>query len=81
MWQNKRRRQEDRDDTSRLYFLRLIYFSVIYVYVTYKDGSVKGKDVVIVDDLVQTGGTLHECGLALAQAGATSVTAYAAHGA
>ena len=40
----------------------------------------QGKDVIIVDDLVQTGGTLYECGLALAKAGATSVSAFAAHG-
>ena len=38
-----------------------------------------GKDIVIVDDLVQTGGTLHQCGLALRAHGATSVNAFVAH--
>jgi phosphoribosylpyrophosphate synthetase len=33
--------------------------------VTIQDGDCKGKNVIIVDDLVQTGGTLYECGLAL----------------
>jgi len=35
--------------------------------------------VVIVDDLVQTGGTLHECRLALQQVGAKAVSAYVTH--
>jgi phosphoribosylpyrophosphate synthetase len=38
-----------------------------------------GKSVVIVDDLVQTGGTLYESALAAKAAGATSVHAFAAH--
>lgn len=48
--------------------------------VNIQDGSATGKHVVIVDDLVQTGGTLFECGLALKAAGALSVNAYVAHG-
>lgn len=48
--------------------------------VTIQDGECKGKNVVIVDDLVQTGGTLYECGVALKNAGATSVSAFCAHG-
>ena len=48
--------------------------------VTIQDGNCKGKNVVIVDDLVQTGGTLYECGVALLAAGATNVNAYVAHG-
>jgi phosphoribosylpyrophosphate synthetase len=48
--------------------------------VTIQDGDCKGKNVVIVDDLVQTGGTLYECGVALRNAGATSVSAFCAHG-
>ncbi|KAJ1429831.1 phosphoribosyltransferase-like protein [Ochromonadaceae sp. CCMP2298] len=47
--------------------------------VTIQDGSAAGKNVVIVDDLVQTGGTLYECGMALKAAGATSVSAFVAH--
>ena len=34
---------------------------------------------MIVDDLVQTGGTLYECALALKRKGATKVSAFAAH--
>lgn len=48
--------------------------------VTIQDGNTKGKHVVIVDDLVQTGGTLFECGVALKNAGALSVSAFVAHG-
>lgn len=48
--------------------------------VVIQDGNAKGKHVVIVDDLVQTGGTLYECGVALRSAGALSVNAFVAHG-
>lgn len=48
--------------------------------VTIQDGNCVGKKVVIVDDLVQTGGTLFECGLALKAAGAEEVNAYVTHG-
>lgn len=47
--------------------------------VTVQDGQPEGKDVVIVDDLVQTGGTLYECALALKAKGAMQVHAFAAH--
>eukprot|EP01041_Mallomonas_annulata_P005677 gene5677-11457_t len=49
---------------------------VVYI----QDGNAKGKNVVIVDDLVQTGGTLFECGVALQAAGATAVSCFVAHG-
>lgn len=39
-----------------------------------------GKEVIVVDDLVQTGGTLFEAGMALKDAGAKSVSAFVAHG-
>ena len=39
-----------------------------------------GKHVVIVDDLVQSGGTLIECHKVLADMGATKVSAYVTHG-
>ncbi|GFR65868.1 ribose-phosphate pyrophosphokinase 4-like [Elysia marginata] len=42
-------------------------------------GDPKGKHVVIIDDLVQTGGTLKECGKALLQGGATAISAYVTH--
>ena len=41
---------------------------------------IKPKNIVIVDDLVQTGGTLFECGKVLKSAGASSVNAFCAHG-
>lgn len=47
--------------------------------VTIMDGDVQGKNIVIVDDLVQSGGTLFECGKALMEQGANSVAAFVAH--
>jgi len=43
-------------------------------------GNPSGKHVVIVDDLVQTGGTLMEAAKALKNRGAESVSAYCTHG-
>jgi len=48
--------------------------------VTIQDGSAEGKHIVIVDDLVQTGGTLYECGKVLKDAGAVTVNAFVSHG-
>lgn len=48
--------------------------------VTIKEGKPKGRHVIIVDDLIQTGGTLIECRNALIKAGASAVSAYATHG-
>ncbi|XP_059176168.1 uncharacterized protein LOC131955890 [Physella acuta] len=47
--------------------------------VTVKDGDPSGKHVVIVDDLVQTGGTLRECGKVLLDLGAIALSAYVTH--
>ena len=47
--------------------------------VTVQDGDPIGKHVLVVDDLVQTGGTLNECALALLTGGALSVSVYATH--
>ncbi|GAB1600545.1 ribose-phosphate pyrophosphokinase 4-like isoform X2 [Argonauta hians] len=44
-----------------------------------KDGDPKGKDVIIIDDLVLTGGTLKECGKVLLQHGANSISACVTH--
>jgi phosphoribosylpyrophosphate synthetase len=44
------------------------------------EGEVAGKDVVIVDDLVHSGGTILECFKALKAAGARTVSAYVTHG-
>ncbi|XP_052227105.1 uncharacterized protein LOC127841953 isoform X1 [Dreissena polymorpha] len=44
-----------------------------------KDGNPDGKHVVVVDDLVQTGGTLINCGEALVEKGAKAVSAYVTH--
>ncbi|VEU39616.1 unnamed protein product [Pseudo-nitzschia multistriata] len=48
--------------------------------VTIQDGNADGKHIVIVDDLVQTGGTLYETGRVLEEAGAASVNAFVTHG-
>ncbi|KAL4278461.1 hypothetical protein GQ457_03G026350 [Hibiscus cannabinus] len=45
-----------------------------------KEGEAAGRHVVIVDDLVQSGGTLIECQKALAANGAAKVSAYVTHG-
>ncbi|CAH1433880.1 unnamed protein product [Lactuca virosa] len=45
-----------------------------------KEGDPKGRHVVIVDDLVQSGGTLIECQKVLAEHGAKKVSAYVTHG-
>ncbi|XP_025091756.1 ribose-phosphate pyrophosphokinase 4-like isoform X2 [Pomacea canaliculata] len=47
--------------------------------VTVKDGHPEGKHVIIIDDLVQTGGTLRECAKALVQRGAEKISAYVTH--
>ncbi|KAF9612838.1 hypothetical protein IFM89_004248 [Coptis chinensis] len=49
-------------------------------FVRLKEGSAAGRHVVIVDDLVQSGGTLIECQKVLAAHGATKVSAYVTHG-
>mmetsp|Transcript_18329 Transcript_18329/g.28587 ORF Transcript_18329/g.28587 Transcript_18329/m.28587 type:complete len:180 (+) Transcript_18329:1-540(+) len=48
--------------------------------ISIQDGDPRGKNVLIVDDLVQSGGTLYECGVALKDKGATKVNAFVAHG-
>jgi len=47
--------------------------------VVIQDGDPNGKRIIIVDDLVQTGGTLHVCKNKLLEAGAISVDAYVTH--
>lgn len=44
-----------------------------------QDGKPEGKEVIIIDDLVQTGGTLYECAVALRESGATKVSAFVVH--
>lgn len=43
-------------------------------------GSVEGRTCILVDDIVDSGGTLCQAAAALKQAGATSVSAYITHG-
>jgi len=43
-------------------------------------GDVKGKDVVIIDDMVDTAGTLSKAGDLMIEEGANSVRAYCTHG-
>ncbi|XP_010533914.1 PREDICTED: ribose-phosphate pyrophosphokinase 3, chloroplastic isoform X2 [Tarenaya hassleriana] len=45
-----------------------------------KEGDAEGRHVVIVDDLVQSGGTLLECQKVLAAHGAARISAYVTHG-
>lgn len=47
---------------------------------TIKEGNPAGKKVIIIDDLIQTGGTLIETAHVLRSAGASSVRAFAPHG-
>ena len=47
--------------------------------VVIQDGDANGRHIVIVDDLVQTGGTLFESGRVLKEAGAASVNAFVTH--
>ncbi|UJR36497.1 hypothetical protein I4U23_029218 [Adineta vaga] len=47
---------------------------------TVKEGHPKGLHCIIVDDLVQSGGTLIECAQALLKNGATHVSAFVGHG-
>lgn len=44
-----------------------------------QDGDATNRHIVIVDDLVQTGGTLYETGKVLKEAGAASVSAFVSH--
>ena len=43
-------------------------------------GDVNGKDVIIIDDMVDTGGTLTKAADLMIESGATSVRAYCTHG-
>ncbi|EFI33648.1 ribose-phosphate pyrophosphokinase [Desulfonatronospira thiodismutans ASO3-1] len=45
-----------------------------------REGEPRGRNVIVVDDLVMTGGTLIKCRQALEEAGAKSVSAYVTHG-
>lgn len=47
--------------------------------VVIQDGDAEGRHIVIVDDLVQTGGTLYEAGKILKEAGAKTVNAFVSH--
>ncbi len=48
--------------------------------ITIKEGNPEGKDIIIVDDLIQTGGTLREAARMLRARGVRSVRAFAPHG-
>jgi phosphoribosylpyrophosphate synthetase len=43
------------------------------------DGSPEGKNVLIMDDLIQTGGTLYDCAAKLKESGAKSVSGFVVH--
>ena len=44
-----------------------------------KEGEVKGRNIVIIDDLVQTGGTLAECGALMKKNECLSVSCFITH--
>jgi len=44
-----------------------------------KEGEVKGRNIVIIDDLVQSGGTLAECGTLMKLKGCKSVSCFVTH--
>lgn len=48
--------------------------------VTLKEGNPEGKDLLLIDDLIQSGGTLIESAKYLRSLWATSVSAFATHG-
>jgi len=48
--------------------------------VTIREGEVRGRHVVVVDDIIKSGGTILECRAALTAAGASAVSAFATHG-
>lgn len=47
--------------------------------ITVKDGDPTNKNIVIVDDLVQSGNTLYECGKALKELGANTCCSFVVH--
>jgi phosphoribosylpyrophosphate synthetase len=47
--------------------------------VVIQSGNPQGKNVLIIDDLIQTGGTMYECAVQLKAEGAKSVNAYVTH--
>jgi phosphoribosylpyrophosphate synthetase len=50
------------------------------VSVTIREGNPRGRKCVIIDDLIQRGTTLDDCGRALLDAGALEVSAFCTHG-
>ena len=47
--------------------------------VTIKDGNAEGRHILIVDDMLQSGGTLTQCARMLLKAGAASIRGFCAH--
>jgi phosphoribosylpyrophosphate synthetase len=47
--------------------------------VVISDGDPSGKHVLIMDDLIQTGGTLYECAVTLKKANAASMSGFVVH--
>jgi len=43
-------------------------------------GDVEGKDVLVIDDIIDTGGTLRKAGKLLKESGAKKIMCYATHG-
>ncbi|KAH9708684.1 Ribose-phosphate pyrophosphokinase 3 [Citrus sinensis] len=66
--------------TLRDYPLLLNIDLLVLRIVRIKEGDPRGRHIVIVDDLVQSGGTLIECQKVLAAHGAAKISAYVTHG-
>jgi phosphoribosylpyrophosphate synthetase len=48
--------------------------------VVIQEGFPRGKNILIIDDLVQSGSTLYECGMTLKKAGAKEISTFVVHG-
>jgi len=49
-------------------------------HITIKEGNPDGRKIILIDDLIQTGGTLRKCAEKLIEKGAKVILAYAPHG-
>lgn len=67
-------------DRKAMFHISKIHTDVSETKVTHFDGDVKGKNCVIVDDMIDGGSTMVNAASVLKAQGAATVTAYATHG-